>query len=372
MLLSIFVYTTTFLIMFSYALCLKDNKIATIHNKKIFKRWDILMALVFAIVFGLRYDVGIDYESYKEIYEFQYIDRFEYLFKYITIFLHEAGFHVVFYFGLWAFGQIFFLLKAFKDERFIYPSLIFTLFTGQYFLLWMNVIRQDLAACIFIYSISFIVNKNFVKYLFCIVLAFGLHKTALLLLLFYPIFQIKKEYFSNIYIQLIFLLFSLIVGLKASFILIIIETFFIPFVSTLDYDEVYTVSGVENRMREITVGISFITSLSIDIFIILNSQRMKKFYDNEKINCFYDLYYGGACINLILSSSFLLLRPMRYLRFFKMIISAYLLYYLYANRRRGGNMALFILFLVLHFILYAAIFGSSAEAGHYIYQFIKI
>lgn len=370
MLLSIFVYTATFLIMFTFALCLKDNKVAILNNRKIFKRWDIIMALVFAVVFGIRYNVGVDYEAYKIIYQFQYIETVEYLFKYLTKLLYGAGFDVAFYFGLWAFGQIYFLLKSFKDEKYIYPSLIFTLFAGQYFLLWMNVIRQDLAACIFIYSITFIVNRNLLKYLICIVLAFGLHKSAIMLLMFYPLFQFKKNIFNNIYVQFGLLVISVFMAFNSAPIMNLIDSHFEQFTSLLGYDN-YTMNGIEKRNRGFVVGFSFTIGLIIDFFIILNSKKMKEFYKNDRFFCFYDLYFVGICLNYILAESFILLRPVRYFRFFKMIISAYLIYYLHKNRSLRFNMMSLILILVCYFVLYALIFKASKDSM-YIYNVIGL
>ena len=367
--LSVVVYTFIFSSMFMGALLLKNRVVVSLTDKIKFKHWDVLMIFLFALVFGLRYNVGIDYDSYKGIYEDQDVERLEFIFKNITIFLHESGFHVAFYFALWAFVQIFFLLKSFRTEKYIYPALIFVLFTGQYFLLWMNVIRQDIAACIFIYSIVFIVNRNFFKYLLCIILAFGFHKTAIILILLYPIFQYKKNIFNNIYIQFVLFVISVYIGLKTNVVINTIETLFEPFVLLFEY-ELYSSMGVTDTVQEVGLNLVVISGLLIDVFLILYSKKMKDYYNNNKFLCCYDIYFGGMCANLIFAKSYILLRPIRYFRFFKMIISAYLLYYLYKNGHSKKNVIVFFILIILHLFSYYTIFRAPKDAC-YIFNFIN-
>lgn len=364
---SVLVYTLTFLLMFSASVLYKNGRSAVIVPDMKFRRWDILACLVFTIVFGLRYNVGIDYANYKEMYDTHEFERLEYIFRGVSELFAANEVHVTIYFALWAFLQIYILMKAFQNEKFIYPALIFTLFAGQYFLLWMNVIRQDIAACIFIYSIAFIVDKKFLKYLLCIVLACGFHKTAILLLAVYPILRYHKNYFNNIPVQLGLLLVSVVIGLKSAGLMDAIDRVLEPILLALGYEE-YAFGGVESSMSEVKIGVSFLATLMIDFMIIAYSKRMKAFYANDRFLCFYDLYYAGIVLNMLLANSFILQRPVRYFRFFKMIIAAYLLYYLYKNGKSKINVIAFIVLIALFLLLYISLFRYAPDAC-YIYYF---
>jgi len=366
--LSVIVYTFTFSSMFLAAMSTKNEVVASITTKLKFERWDIIMIFLFAIIFGIRYNVGVDYDSYKEIYEQQDVERLEFIFKGITIFLYNSGFHVTFYFALWAMGQIYFLLKSFQNEKYILPALIFVLFTGQYFLLWMNVIRQDLAACIFIYSVAFIADRNFFKFLLCIILAIGFHKTAIILVLIYPILRYRNNLLNNRVIQLILLVISAFIGFRTNIIINVIESYFEPFVLLFDYES-YSSMGVEDTVEEVGINLVVIAGLLIDFFLIIYSNKIKEYYNNNKFIFYYDLYFGGTCLNLIFVKSYILLRPIRYFRFFKLILSAYLLYYLFKNGQSRINVAAFITLIMIHLFLYYTIFRAPKEAC-YIFHFI--
>lgn len=364
---SILVYTLTFLLMFGASVLYKNGRYAVLRPNIKLRRWDIVACIIFAIVFGLRYNVGIDYANYKEMYDTHDFDRLEYIFRGVSDLFASNGVHVTIYFALWAFLQIFILLKSFRNEKFIYPALVFTLFAGQYFLLWMNVIRQDIAACIFIYSIAFIVDKKFLKYLICIVIACGFHKTAVLLLFVYPLLCIKKNYFRNIPLQLAILLVSVALGISSGAIMNTIDQVLEPFMMALGY-EGYGFGGVESSISDVKIGVSFLLTLALDFIIIIYSNRMKAFYNNDRFLCFYDLYYVGVVSNMLLANSFILQRPVRYFRFFKMIIAAYLLYYLYKNANSKVNVFVFIVMIALFLLLYVSLFRYSADAC-YIYRF---
>lgn len=346
--------------MYKCATCISNNKALVLKDIK-FRNWSLILILVFTVIFGIRYNVGIDYKNYKEHYDNLNFERMEYMFKYISMFLAENRIHVTVFFSLWALTQISILIASFKNEKYLYPALIFVLFAGQYFLLWMNVIRQDIAACIFIYSISFIVEKKILKYILCIVIACGFHKTALLLIIIYPIWTLRKSYFSSIYFQLILLFISAIIGLYSKSFFDSLNVLLIAFMSNLGYEN-YAFGILDSTINEAKLGMTFLSSFFIDIIAITYSKKTKLFYNNNRYLCFYDLYFIGVIFNLLFAQSFILLRPFRYFRFFKMIICAYLLYYLYNNRTNKLNLFSFIIVLLLFLILYIAIFRYSEDA----------
>jgi len=353
--------------MFGASVLYKNGRYAVLGPNIKFRRWDILACIIFTIVFGLRYNVGIDYANYTDSYILNDFERMEFLFRSISEFLVSQNVHITVFFSLWVFLQIFFLIISFKNEKFLLPALIFTLFAGQYFLLWMNVIRQDVAACIFIFSITFIVQKSFIKYLLCIVVAFGFHKTAILLLLIYPILRYHKNYFNNIFIQFFLLFISIFLGVKSGTVMNSIDSLLESFMVMLGYEN-YGFGGIESSVEDVRVGMSFITSLLIDIFTIAYSNKMKLFYSNNKFECYYDLYFVGVIAYMLFAKSYILLRPFRYFKFFKMIISAYLLYYLFKNGNSKINVLSFIILICLYLLQYMAIFRYSPDAC-YIYNF---
>ena len=123
------------------------------------------MLLSFAVVFGMRYDVGEDHLGYLDGYINPFLHKeYEPLFALIRDTLSNAGVHPIVFFAVCAFIQVFCLFYFMKDCKFLYPALIVSLFMGQFFIHWMNGIRQDIAGCIFLCAITCVIDKRIVGF----------------------------------------------------------------------------------------------------------------------------------------------------------------------------------------------------------------
>src|SRR5690554_3121537 len=127
-----------------------------------FWRFEIIVPLLlFALVFGMRYDVGVDHLNYLHAYlDKIHVGKNEPLFFIFAEIGWKLNWHYVLYFGVIAFTQVLFFFYAFKDERYLFPFLVFFLFTNGEWSFWMNGMRQALAMCIWIFSIKFIGDKK--------------------------------------------------------------------------------------------------------------------------------------------------------------------------------------------------------------------
>ena len=283
-----------------------------------FYKWEILFLLLFfAIVFGMRYDVGKDHLDYLNSYlTGERVDRYEWGFRMITISFAKIKLHYTAYFGVLAFLQIYFFFYAFKDERYLFPFLVFILFTGGYYLSWMNGIRQDLAACVFIFAIKYIYQKQFLKYLIWCTIGFLFHKSAIILIIFYPIFVNGRDYFRNILLQISIFLVSLFVYYSYFRVDVLISPLIDIFASWFGY-EYYTTEFIDDGTTGLYTGIGFILANLIDFLIIVYSKRIKTFFNSQRFTIIYNLYFVGIIVHLILSDSpNYLLRPFRYFIFF--------------------------------------------------------
>ena len=92
-----------------------------------FFRFEVLFPLVlFAIVFGMRYDVGVDHLGYLYGYlEKIDVGKGEPLFQFLSKTGWYLNLHYTVYFGIIAFIQVFFFFYAFKNERYLFPLLVF-------------------------------------------------------------------------------------------------------------------------------------------------------------------------------------------------------------------------------------------------------
>ena len=357
---TIFVYSSVLFMLFLLA-CVADLRVKTsikfTYPARVrFWTWEMgLFILVFIIFFGIRYDVGVDHLAYLEHYQTQHdLDRFEPVFLWLTTSLKGLGVHYTVYFALLAFIQIFFVLYSIKDERYLLPFFTITLIMGQFFWHWMNGIRQDIAACIYVFAVNFIVERKPFKFLLCILLAIGFHKSSILLLPTYYLLYKGKDWTFSRTLQLCLLWF---VGYLAIIKLDVLSIFFPVidrFTQLMEFNA-YSEEVLARFGDKTSSGSGMYIYMILDTFIIWNSSKLKAYYNSKKFTIYYNLYYWGMILQLFLINNMVLARPVRFFRCFKLLMIAYFLYYLYKHPKPQTNTAMFIVSFGLLCILFAAI-----------------
>ena len=369
MLQTVFVYSSMTVLMSLFGVVASRRATRYPNTRLSFFHWEVFFPLcLFAVVFGLRYDVGVDHLEYLEKYQTLIgIERFEPIFQWVTLIFHEQGIHYVFYFALWALLQVSLVYYSLKDERYLYPFLAISLFMGQFFWHWMNGIRQDLAACVFLYATIFIVKKEFWKYLLCCIIAAGFHKTAVLLLPVYFIFVTKNDWLKNRFIQYCLLVIAALVAVSNYDIVTSIFPLIDYFILLLDYD-IYSEQALDKFAELTKSGVSLYAFILIDFIIIFYSFKLKKYYQSRKFDIIYNLYFFGTIMQLLFTNNMLLARPFRYFRYFKLLILAYLLYFLWKKGGKNCDTTLvFFVVMSLLFILFAAIIKN--EPFYFFWEF---
>lgn len=353
---SVFIYSVVLLVLYTCGKISCKRVRGQIEGVS-FNHWESWFPILFfSVIFGLRYDVGTDHLSYLESYQTgNDVERYEYIFQNVTIFLSSLDSHFFLYFALWAFIQLFFVYYALKDERYLMPYVAISLMMGQYFIHWMNGIRQDLAGCIFFYAISFIAEKRLLKYILFCVIAFGFHKSALLLLPLYPLLSSARNLTFNRFVQFVFLVFAFGVAITKRDFMSELFPIIDVFALQLDYD-VYSENVIEKFADKTRAGdgISVRVLFLINLIIIYYSPKMKERFQSNKFTICYNLYYWGAVSQLFFINNMLLARPFRYFRLFNMLMIAYLLYYLCKPKLTKKNFVVVSILMFLLLLLFVA------------------
>lgn len=170
--------------------------------KKSTKVLFVLSGLVLILISGLRYDVGVDYQSYLELFDRigrGYNPYTEFGFDTIVKLFLFAGltYQSIFLFFS-TLTVVFFLKYIYYFSRYKYLSLFLFFSLPVFYFASFNQIRQFLAVAIFAYSLRYIYNKNIFKYIVFIVLASTIHTTVLLMLPLY--FILNKKVSISLYI----------------------------------------------------------------------------------------------------------------------------------------------------------------------------
>ena len=316
--------------------------------------WDIVLALlIFAFFSGVRWNVGVDHLHYLANYltvqngGYSIFEK-EYGFEFLTRLFADLRIHYSFYFGFLAFLQIFFIFRAFKDERYLYPFLGIIIIFGPEYLSWMNGIRQMLAATIFLWAVQFIQKRQLYRYVMAIAIASLMHKSALMLIAFYFIPQ--KDFFKNRIFTLCLFVLTIYLGTN---------NFWINNLNNiggalefLGYDKIamrldVLVEDVQIR----TFGPRRLVLILIFIITLWLSPKLKIYFKNTYFLTYYNLAIIGILLyNLLGNTHHIFIRPITYLTIFSIPTTAYLLLYLKKNIRKYFLVFAFTLALTLIYL----------------------
>lgn len=351
-----------------------SSRYFNIHNISI-----VLASLIFAVIFGLRYGVGVDHIGYMERYiSYQSGDmwwaflHYQPGYRFIAELFANLGFHFWIYFAFWAFLQVFFILWAIRrNQKEILPFLIFSFILGGTAFSYMNLIRQAISVSFFIFSIEFIYKRKLLLYYLLIIIAFYFHQSALILVPIYFIFRFKKSfYFKRIWIQYILLGISLFI-LYQNYIEVIFK-FLINYADFFGYEHYFNkiFSGKMHLLYSLTRsrGIGFYLILIQNIILIAYSNKVKEFFSKGYFSIIYDLYFVGVIYGYISNGSIILSRPNYYFNCLNFIVVAYTLHFTFKNLKLHRNyFFIFIFLILLNVLIFAALMYRMNENS---YRFI--
>ena len=358
---TIIIYLTLFFIM------LNNSRKALKKNQ-----WNnIIIALIFyTVIFGFRYNVGMEYPAYLAGYKnqglsiYSYGEIYEPGFSFIIKFLNSIHAHFSIFFGLIAFIQIYYVFKAFKCNFKLYPYLIYTFMFGCVWLDFNNGLRQILALCFFIYSIALLDKKHwFRSCLIYTLVGMSMHKSAIILIILCVLLKYKDEWFNNLKFQFIAFLTAYIIG-NIGFVQQFIGQFDL-ILSYMQYDHYLERDDLEHMIeKEVSRGIGFYGILCTDILLVVYSNKIKKYLlDNLYFKRIYNLFFIGILIRYAFLTSMMIQRVNVYFYYFKFIVAAYALYYAKKN-----NKYLFIALIFLYLLFFVGIL-SSMEINRSMYMF---
>lgn len=334
----------------------------------------ICAGVVFSLMCGLRYSVGVDCESYATTYNdllqgtsIETILRRNLIapeqgFIFLMRFFAAFGAPVFVFMGFLAFLEYSFFFKAFKKRSFLLPYLGAILILGPFFLSWMNGIRQAIASCIFVFAMQLLVDKKqWVWYLLLIGLAVLIHKSALILLPFiFLVFydhQPNKMLLTGILIVCFFLgQFSGFSGYSQY-----LEDV-LPFLNYSGYSE--NLESFADETANINFGLrSTMSLLSFLIVIMYSDNLFRSFRRDRFFKVSYLMSFVYACLFLLtFSMNSIFKRPMLYMMPFVLICQAYSLFLM--RRRKHFTLLLvssiaFCSYTILENVLGAASVGET-------------
>ncbi|MFG6147464.1 EpsG family protein [Halobacillus sp. B23F22_1] len=298
-----------------------------IKEKKII---DFTIFVTLSVIYGIRYDVGIDYLQYELYYntssgvlgdrEFLY-DQLINLFNYL---------HIPFWgFSLFIGSIIFYLLYLIaKNLEIPYENVIILfIITGLLFVSF-NLVRQTIAGLILLFSFRYITRTDFKKYVGTVVIAGLFHTTAFIFIPFYFIKNLRLN------IWLGFILFFLGIILYFSNISSTLIRIITPekYAGYLDSDYNFTIDA--------GLGVLFFVFLAIIGWACAPNNR-------HKIYPFLLTYVLGYSIFLFTLNSFIVNR----LTLYSQLALIAVIPFLFTKKRGLQNLMFYINLAIIFFFI---------------------
>ena len=319
-----------------------------------------LSIIIFSLVFGVRYNVGIDQLAYIEMYQAyrmaNIIPDTEAGFFQIIKFFADLGCHYSVFFTFLAFLQMSLIFISIKDYPKQHSFIIITFFLLTTFLNFMNGIRQEIAFCFWALAVYFMSQKKFIPYVISILLGTSCHLSAIILLPFYFIYSIKDSFFNNVKLQIVLLALAIIAYNTFNMVSLIFDNV-IQVASLMGYYGYFGMVSEGNTdfiEPSRNIGLGYYIILLLNIIIVLYSKKVKSYYNNRQYNILYDLYYFGVLFLYLANGSIALQRINYYFYNFNFIVGAFTLYYLYKEKNIKHTLVL-CLMLLCYFLIFSAI-----------------
>lgn len=269
----------------------------------------LIPIIVISTLIGFRYNVGVDYPVYKEIYEDLITDDLFYslnssgvesIYTTICVLLHKLN--IPYYGMFWVMTMIplFFYYASFKRMNFIFIPATFFLYAYGTFFWYMNIMRQGISFFILLFAVQFIIQRSLLKYIFWVIIASGFHITALLFLPMYFLTYtdyplLKRKWAVPCY---------LVTWILSDTLVNVMFWAATPFV-TGDYIRYYYV--MQDWKMTGGTGLGVLTLHIADLFLIYLSYICLNKFRKERFDVYYNLFLIGAMIanvaglNMILS-----------------------------------------------------------------------
>lgn len=321
----------------------------------------VVYAIVFySIIFGLRYGVGTDTNSYINDYESavrgMQNSTYEVGFAWFENLFALNSLPCSLYLGSIALIQLFLVYYVLRKNKYVFPYIAITFMLGCVWLTYANGMRQEIAFSIYFLAMSYMDKKHFFLYFLFVFVATLFHKSAYILFLTFPLL-INKDLFPSKKVQFILFVLAIIAGNLniVSEIMDKLQSFAIMF----GYDNYFDDRYLEKFMKKDSGnGVGYYVLLLLPTITIYFSDILKK--QIPSINRIYNLYFIGVMLKYAFISSPLIQRVNYYFYGFEFIVMAYLLYVLHENNRKAYKALIAVLSIAFIGTLYRMFDNDSA------------
>ena len=341
MVLSYIVYT-----FLAFVVCSFTNII--INSKSVSKYYLILPISIYSIIVGLRYEVGTDWFQYRSYFELAvqgYSLQLEPCYTFINYIVASITSSYQVFFILVALLQILLIYKSFRHLYFLLPLAIYFFFCGPFFST-LNLLRQSISFCIFLFSIPYIINRQPLKYFLMITIDTTSALRAA---------EINADVILRKKVILIGLMFVTII--LGNVILKPLADIFFSNIESNQY--LRYAKGFEDNTFDI--GLGYWIEKIVDIILVFYAYRMHKKFHGYGFSIYFLLFFVGELIKNLGEGNQLTIRISYCLTSLRFVIISFLLYYIYKVIKRQQSFSFILATLILLF--YTMTFFTAIAKG---------
>lgn len=312
----------------------------------------LVLFIFSAFLIGLRgIDVGIDTEEYYWIFylanqypEHHYIVEMEPAFvllnKMFGLIFNDAAW-MLFFIALFVMSAI--SLLFFKYSPSIFISWLAFISYGHFFN-FHNIARQSIAIALIIFSVKYILERKFVKFVFILLIATSFHYSAFVFIIAYliNIIRVNSKYFIMLWLL--------------SLVFVVQDGLFLPLFKSLEafIPSAYTNFLEDERVSSLgTRGLGLKLIITQLLFVILlyayNMMEQRGSYYNDKSTFFIKISMIGFIFGNVFSGVALVSRINHYFTIFIPVAIPIALYFILSGKSR-------FLVLTCIFLLYVSFY----------------
>ena len=378
----IFTFSIYFFLLISIVICAKfANYRLKIGQIEIKHATAYILIIIYTLIIGLRYDVGVDYLLYKETFiNSTYSNAgfiasnnwgtFEPAFSAIIYFFAKLNWSYAWLFISIAFLHIVFLYKFSQQYSYLTSYLFYFYLTSATFFDSLNMMRQATAFFMFLCILHYIQERKLLNYLIAIIIISLFHRSIVIMLPLY--FILHRNLFPKKSITICLLLISFIFGYSLENIL---YNKIFPFIYSMltnlaDSSYLLKRDDLTLSLGNTSIGLAKFIVLGIALCIILKKDSLSNFYKTTNINIFYNLFIIGSFIYFISDTSITIIRLNAYFFNIQFVMMAFLTYMLIKSSQYKnfiGKINLIFLFTIsLAWFINAILHGTKISPFQFI------
>lgn len=346
-----------------------------------FYSWEILLAIfLVTVVIGFKWNVGDDFMMYYKSFddllkygEFQNRENFEIGYYCVNKLISFTLCRPIFFFAVWTLAQASLFYFALRDRKFLLPWMGMLLILGPMNLNWLTFMRQWTISFMLMAAMPWVIERKPVPYFLMVLFAMTIHKSALLLALFYFAPLLVSE---NPHRWRYLVVFLLCVALGAYPIWFKAFTWIPDVVYWAGYERYdYLLEPLRNlEFHFYTWGPNHIASVLLSLVFIWYYPKLKTHFKDDKfLGVSFVLAFACVCFdNLVLNTNYIFRRPCDYLYVFQWVMLAYTMAYLKDKKQYFVLTALCILACVsTYVILYKCAYMHISDKMLYHFYFFQ-